>query len=107
VVSRFVIGALAATVLAAPVVAQNFNLPPAFGTLSLRANFAPDPTVVNLQAGGVEPDSKVPTQMSYWPEGGERRITPGSVPRKSSLQIQRPSGRLITSVTSAREVAEM
>jgi hypothetical protein len=52
VVSRFVIGALAATVLAAPVVAQNFNLPPAFGTLNLRANFAPDPTVVNLQAGG-------------------------------------------------------
>jgi len=35
-----------------PVVAQNYSRPPSFGTLNLSANFAPDPVVVNVTAGG-------------------------------------------------------
>jgi serine protease Do/protease YdgD len=35
-----------------PVVAQNYNRAPSFGTLNLSANFAPDPVVVNVTAGG-------------------------------------------------------
>lgn len=33
-------------------VAQNFSLPPAYGTLNLNAGFLPDPQVVNVVAGG-------------------------------------------------------
>jgi serine protease Do/protease YdgD len=41
-----------AGLVAVPVVAQNYNRPPSFGTLNLSANFAPDPVVVNVTAGG-------------------------------------------------------
>ncbi len=53
---RFSQMALAATVTAAlavaPAVAQNFNLPPTFGTVNLQAGFMPDPHRTALQAGG-------------------------------------------------------
>ncbi|WP_431284787.1 hypothetical protein ACQW02_08245 [Humitalea sp. 24SJ18S-53] len=42
-----------------PVVAQNFNRRPAFGTVNLSANFAPDPTVVNVTAGGNIPAERL------------------------------------------------
>ncbi|WP_270938763.1 peptidase S1 [Falsiroseomonas oryzae] len=54
--------ALAAAVLAASagtVLAQNFNRAPSFGTLNLSANFAPDPTVVNVTAGGQLPAERL------------------------------------------------
>ena len=51
--SRLVAAALAAmAVTIGPVVAQNFNRAPSFGTVNLNANFAPDPYAVNVTAGG-------------------------------------------------------
>jgi serine protease Do/protease YdgD len=53
----------AAAVLAAlgagGVAAQNYNLPPSFGTVNLRFNFAPDPFVVNITAGGTIPAERI------------------------------------------------
>ena len=51
--------AAAALMVAGPVLAQNFNRPPAFGTLNLSANFAPDPVVVNVTAGGTIPAERL------------------------------------------------
>lgn len=52
--NRIVIaGVVAATALAAlPVVAQNYNRNPAFGTFRLGAGFQPDPYTINVRAGG-------------------------------------------------------
>lgn len=52
--NRLVIaGAVAAAALAAlPVLAQNYNRNPAFGTFRLSADFRPDPFVINVRAGG-------------------------------------------------------
>jgi hypothetical protein len=51
--SRLVAGALVAmAVTVGPVVAQNYNRAPSFGTVNLSANFAPDPYAVNVTAGG-------------------------------------------------------
>ena len=51
--------AAAALMLAGPVLAQNFNRAPSFGTLNLSANFAPDPTVVAVTAGGNLPAERL------------------------------------------------
>jgi serine protease Do/protease YdgD len=51
--------ATAAMVLAGAAAAQNFNRPPSFGTLNLSANFAPDPVVVNVTAGGAIPAERL------------------------------------------------
>lgn len=51
--------AISTTVLAAPVLAQNFNLPPAFGTVTLSAGFMPDPHHVQLTAGGNIPANRL------------------------------------------------
>ena len=44
--------AMIAALGAGGVAAQNYNLRPSFGTANLRFNFAPDPFVVNVTAGG-------------------------------------------------------
>jgi hypothetical protein len=44
--------ALAAVATAGVAVAQNYNLQPTYGSVSLTAGFVPDPQVVNLQSGG-------------------------------------------------------
>lgn len=44
--------ALAAVAATGAAVAQNYNLNPIYGTVSLTAGFMPDPQVVNLQSGG-------------------------------------------------------
>lgn len=49
----------AAALLAGGAVAQNFNRQPSFGTVNLRANFAPDPFVVNVTAGGTIPAERI------------------------------------------------
>ena len=54
-----VLGTLAAAVMAGSVMAQNFRRTPSFGTLNLRANFAPDPTVVQVTAGGTVPAERL------------------------------------------------
>lgn len=51
--------ATALVVMVGPVVAQNFSRAPSFGTLNLSANFAPDPTVVNVTAGGTIPAERL------------------------------------------------
>jgi serine protease Do/protease YdgD len=51
--------ALATTLATAPAMAQNFNLPPAFGTVTLNAGFMPDPHNVNLTAGGNIPADRL------------------------------------------------
>lgn len=52
--------AVAATVaVAVPVVAQNFNRQPAFGTYNINAGFTPDPYWVRVRAGGTRPASTV------------------------------------------------
>jgi hypothetical protein len=43
---------LAATCLATPVLAQNYNLNPTYGTYNLRSGFLPDPQTINVVAGG-------------------------------------------------------
>lgn len=50
---------LGAATLAAPSLAQNFNLQPAFGTLALSAGFMPDPRHVDLTAGGRIPADRL------------------------------------------------
>lgn len=58
--SRLVAGALAAMAITiGPVVAQNYNRPPSFGTVNLSANFAPDPYAVNVTAGGTIPAERL------------------------------------------------
>jgi hypothetical protein len=49
---RLVLALAAIAACAAPVLAQDVRGRPSFGTLNLNANFAPDPTVVNVTAGG-------------------------------------------------------
>jgi len=44
--------AVAATLLALPVPAQDFNLNPTFGTINLTAGFTPDPRFIDVTAGG-------------------------------------------------------
>lgn len=43
---------LAATCLATPALAQNYNLNPAYGTYNLQSGFLPDPQTVQVVAGG-------------------------------------------------------
>ncbi|MBB3900470.1 peptidase S1 [Roseococcus suduntuyensis] len=50
--ARLLAAATLLSVTVGPVVAQNYSRPPSFGTLNLSANFAPDPVVVNVTAGG-------------------------------------------------------
>lgn len=45
-------GLALAALAAAPASAQNVNANPTYTTLTLRAGFQPDPTVVNVQSGG-------------------------------------------------------
>ncbi len=57
---RMMLAATAVAVLVVgPVVAQNVNRNPSFGTLNLNANFAPDPVVVNVTAGGNLPAERL------------------------------------------------
>ena len=58
--SRLAVAALAAmAITVGPVVAQNFNRAPSFGTVNLSANFAPDPYAVNVTAGGNIPAERL------------------------------------------------
>ena len=43
---------LAATCLATPALAQNYNLNPAYGTYNLQSGFLPDPQTIQVVAGG-------------------------------------------------------
>ncbi|GGK48072.1 peptidase S1 [Salinarimonas ramus] len=43
---------MAALAVTVPVVAQNYNRNPAFGTFRLGAGFSPDPYSINVRAGG-------------------------------------------------------
>ncbi|WP_027283262.1 hypothetical protein [Rubritepida flocculans] len=51
--------ATVAALMAGPVLAQNYNRNPSFGTLNLSANFMPDPQVVNVTAGGNIPAERL------------------------------------------------
>lgn len=53
------LAAAALAITAGTVVAQDFNRRPSFGTLNLNYNFAPDPTVVNITAGGTIPAERI------------------------------------------------
>lgn len=56
---RLLLALAAAAVCAAPVLAQDVSRRPSFGTLNLNANFMPDPTVVNVTAGGTLPAERL------------------------------------------------
>ena len=56
---RILAGAAVLAVIAGGVAAQNYNLRPSFGTANLRFNFAPDPYVVNVTAGGTIPAERI------------------------------------------------
>ena len=56
---RPIAGLLARSVLPTLALAQDFNRRPSFGTVSLSANFAPDPTTVNVTAGGTLPAERL------------------------------------------------
>jgi hypothetical protein len=49
----------ALAVMMGPVVAQNYNLRPSFGTVNLSANFYPDPFVIRVTAGGSIPAERL------------------------------------------------
>lgn len=53
------VSAAVLAVTAGSVVAQNYNRRPTFGTVNLSANFAPDPFVVNVTAGGNIPAERI------------------------------------------------
>jgi hypothetical protein len=53
------VSAAVLAVTAGSVVAQNYNRRPTFGTVNLSANFAPDPYVVNVTAGGNIPAERI------------------------------------------------
>lgn len=57
--TRLLAAAVAMTVMVGPVVAQNYNLRPSFGTVSLNANFHPDPYVIRVTAGGSIPAERI------------------------------------------------
>ncbi|WP_191085759.1 peptidase S1 [Roseococcus microcysteis] len=57
--ARLLAAATLLSVTVGPVVAQNYSRPPSFGTLNLSANFAPDPVVVNVTAGGNVPAERL------------------------------------------------
>jgi hypothetical protein len=53
------VSAAVLAVTAGSVVAQNYNRRPTFGTVNLSANFAPDPYVVSVTAGGNIPAERI------------------------------------------------
>jgi hypothetical protein len=53
------VSAAVLAVTAGSVVAQNYNRRPTFGTVNLSANFAPDPYVVAVTAGGNIPAERI------------------------------------------------
>ena len=53
------IAVAAAVAVAVPVLAQNYNRRPAFGTYNINAGFTPDPHWVRVRAGGTRPASTV------------------------------------------------
>lgn len=57
--SRTLAIAAVLAVTAGTVVAQNYNRRPTFGTINLSSNFAPDPYVVNVTAGGSVPAERI------------------------------------------------
>jgi serine protease Do/protease YdgD len=59
ILAAAIIGGVTLGPLLAPAGAQNVNRPPAFGTVNLSANFAPDPYNVNVTAGGTIPAERL------------------------------------------------
>jgi serine protease Do/protease YdgD len=57
--TRLLAAVVALTVMVGPVVAQNYNLRPSFGTVRLNANFYPDPYVIRVTAGGSIPAERI------------------------------------------------
>ena len=51
-VTSVILAASAATLVAPPAGAQDFNARPNYGTVTLRAGFTPDPNNVSVRAGG-------------------------------------------------------
>lgn len=56
--------AVSVAALGAAAQAQNYNLNPTYGTISLSGGFTPDPYVVNVQSGGGIPASNVSSGCS-------------------------------------------
>jgi serine protease Do/protease YdgD len=50
--ARTTLAALSMTLIGGAAAAQNYNLRPSYGTVTLNAGFAPDPYVVTVRAGG-------------------------------------------------------
>jgi hypothetical protein len=54
--------ATAAALVAIPATAQNYNLTPNYGTIELDTGFTPDPQVIELEAGGNLPASRLSSE---------------------------------------------
>lgn len=103
--------ALAATALAitaGSVLAQDINRRPSFGTLNLNFNFAPDPTVVNVTAGGSIPAERIggpgcvgsiatppDVRLNYRAGGGLPLFISATARTDVTLVINLPNGRWI------------
>lgn len=90
-----IMAGLAAMLLGGAAVAQNFNRPPSFGTVNLRANFAPDPYVVNVTAGGTIPAERL---------GGPGCV--GSIADAPDVRLNYQSGQGLPLYLSARSRAD-
>jgi hypothetical protein len=95
-------------VAAGGVAAQNYARQPAFGTLNLRANFQPDPAVVNVTAGGTIPAERLggagcvgtiadapDVRLNYQAGGGLPLYISATSRADVTLVINLPNGRWI------------
>ena len=102
------IAAASLAITAGSVVAQDFNRRPSFGTLNLNFNFAPDPTIVNVTAGGNIPAERIggpgcvgsiatppDVRLNYRAGGGLPLYISATARTDVTLVVNLPNGRWI------------
>ena len=95
-------------ITAGAVVAQDFNRRPSFGTVNLNFNFAPDPTIVNVTAGGTIPAERIggpgcvgsiatppDVRLNYRAGGGLPLYLSATARTDVTLVVNLPNGRWI------------
>lgn len=102
------IAAATLAITAGTVLAQDFNRRPTFGTINLNFNFAPDPTVINVTAGGNIPAERIggpgcvgsianspDVRLNYRAGGGLPLYLAATARTDVTLVVNLPNGRWI------------
>ncbi|NKE45836.1 peptidase S1 [Roseomonas frigidaquae] len=93
---RHIAALLALSVVPTLALAQDFNRRPSFGTVNLSANFAPDPTTVNVTAGGTLPAERL---------GGSQCL--GSIANAPDVRLNYRAGQGLPLYLSAASRADV